>query len=142
MLGERLHVVHNGAEAQVCLILCPTVGLSVCLFCLTDCVIVFLSTVHFTLVIFYLFFLSYVSIVSRSSVIFLVCLPHPSVPPSCSSVFSLFCLFFLGWCHFFYPWLRTTLFFLLPFFHSFNQFSALSSIVALLLFFSFHLLSS
>lgn len=94
MLGERLHVVHNGAEAQVCLILCPTVGLSVCLFCLTDCVIVFLSTVHFTLVIFYLFFLSYVSIVSRSSVIFLVCLPHPSVPPSCSSVFSLLSLFF------------------------------------------------
>lgn len=127
-------MVHNGAEAQFCLILCPTVGFSVCIFCLTDCLIVFLSTVHFTLVIFYLFLLFYVSIVSLSSVIFLVCLPHPFVPPSCSSVFSLFCLFFLGWCNFFYPWLRTTLF-STSFFHSFYHFSALSSTVALLSFF-------
>lgn len=55
LVGERLHVVHNDPEAQFCLILCPTVGFSVCIFCLTDCLIVFLSTVHFTLVIFYLF---------------------------------------------------------------------------------------
>lgn len=51
------------------------------------------SIVHFTLVIFYLFFSSFVSIVSRPSDIFFICIP-PSLSPSlfCSSVFSLFCL--------------------------------------------------